>query len=174
MAYVGGLIVKPCCGDLYYTNNRGQKVYQVYTDGACTDNGKPGASAGLGVFFGDGNPLNKSERFIGHKQSNQLAELAAVKRAYEVIEWIRTQDLYEIYTDSEYVINCLTNWSKTWEVNGWRTSSGQNVKNQDLIKEVLVLMRRCRNVVGIVKVKGHSDVDGNVKADRLAREGARQ
>ena len=30
---------------------------QVYTDGACEKNGKVGAKAGVGVFFGDGHPL---------------------------------------------------------------------------------------------------------------------
>lgn len=29
----------------------------VYTDGACLNNGKPNAKAGIGVWFGDNNPL---------------------------------------------------------------------------------------------------------------------
>lgn len=30
---------------------------QVYTDGACENNGKPNARAGYGVWFGDDHPL---------------------------------------------------------------------------------------------------------------------
>ena len=29
----------------------------VYTDGACENNGKPNAKAGIGVWFGDNHPL---------------------------------------------------------------------------------------------------------------------
>lgn len=29
----------------------------VYTDGACENNGKSNAKAGIGVWFSDGNPL---------------------------------------------------------------------------------------------------------------------
>ncbi|OMH81867.1 Ribonuclease H [Zancudomyces culisetae] len=50
------------------------KIFSVYTDGACSGNGKGGSQAGLGVFFGDGDPRNLSERLQG-PQTNNRAEL---------------------------------------------------------------------------------------------------
>ena len=46
----------------------------VYTDGACSYNGREGARAGIGVYWGDKHPFNVSER-LGGKQTNQRAEI---------------------------------------------------------------------------------------------------
>ena len=54
----------------------------VYTDGACSNNGKKSAKAGIGVYFGEGDPRNISERITG-KQTNNAAELTAILRAVE-------------------------------------------------------------------------------------------
>lgn len=56
----------------------------VYTDGACTKNGKPGAKAGYGVFFGDDNPYNLSEPLEGHP-TNQRAEMTAALEAMRIV-----------------------------------------------------------------------------------------
>ena len=38
---------------------------EVYTDGACPNNGRGGARAGVGVYWGDHHPLNYSSRVEG-------------------------------------------------------------------------------------------------------------
>jgi len=43
----------------------------------------------------------------------------------------------EVRTDSQYVKEGATNWSKNWEKNGWRTYSGDSVKNQSEWRELL-------------------------------------
>ena len=43
--------------------------YYVYTDGACSNNGRENASAGIGIYFGENDARNASQRIIG-KQSN--------------------------------------------------------------------------------------------------------
>ena len=40
---------------------------EVYTDGACPNNGKSEARAGVGVWWGDGHGLNYSRRVTGDK-----------------------------------------------------------------------------------------------------------
>ncbi len=47
----------------------------VYTDGACTGNGKANPIAGVGAYFGPNDPRNISELLPGEKQTNQRAEL---------------------------------------------------------------------------------------------------
>ncbi|PSN56821.1 hypothetical protein C0J52_02707 [Blattella germanica] len=56
---------------------------KVYTDGACTKNGRVGARAGVGVFFGDGHPLNYSEPVQG-RQTNNTAEIQAATCALDL------------------------------------------------------------------------------------------
>lgn len=51
-----------------------QNVTVVYTDGSCKRNGKADSVAGIGVFFGEDDPRNVSERIAGN-QTNQRAEL---------------------------------------------------------------------------------------------------
>jgi len=46
----------------------------IYTDGACPNNGKDGARAGIGVWFGRNDPRNISERCPGD-QTNNRAEM---------------------------------------------------------------------------------------------------
>ena len=56
----------------------------VYTDGACVNNGKPDARAGFGVWFGENDPRNVSESFTG-PQTNNRAELLAIIRALTIL-----------------------------------------------------------------------------------------
>ena len=56
-----------------------------YTDGACQGNGTEGARAGVGVFYGKNDPRNISTSLQGKHQTNQRAELTAIKLALEGI-----------------------------------------------------------------------------------------
>ena len=57
----------------------------VFTDGACQNNGKPNAIASWAVYFNENDSRNASELIIG-KQTNQVAELTAIIKAYEILE----------------------------------------------------------------------------------------
>lgn len=50
----------------------------VYTDGACSANGRRGAKAGIGVFWGDDHPDNIAEPLKDGPPTNNRAELMAV------------------------------------------------------------------------------------------------
>lgn len=160
--------------DLNYVDHEGDTIYEVYTDGACIRNGQPDAKAGYGVYFGANNPENRSITLRGRLQTNQRAELQAIKEAYQIIKKWDDGHYYEIYSDSDYAIKCVTKWWEKWDSNGWRNSKGDPVANRDKIQEILDLMhdKGCRKVIGIQKVKAHSDCEGNNGADELAREAA--
>lgn len=157
-----------------YENENGETVYKVYVDGSCLNNGASNAIGGVGVHFGEWHPWNVSERLPGSPQTNQRAELAAVKRAYEVIDAKGNGGKYEIHTDSAYAIGCLTEWAPTWQRRGWINSEGSPVQNQDLIRALLLVRDRpsCRHVT-LKKCEGHSQDYYNDKADHLAKMGAR-
>jgi ribonuclease HI len=77
----------------------------------------------------------------------------------------------QITSDSKYTINCASVWYKNWERNGWRSSKGDAVLNQDLIKAIRAKIeeRNGQKAKTIFKwVKGHAKDPGNIAADALA------
>ncbi|KAK4647068.1 uncharacterized protein QC761_122230 [Podospora bellae-mahoneyi] len=145
----------------------------VYTDGAAPGNGKRHATAGIGVYFGAGDPRNISKRLPGPLQTNQRAELMAVLLALQAFD---PAESVEIRTDSQYSIDCVTKWYRGWVRNGWLSAKGAAVKNDDIIKPIRALIDE-RDAAGartkFTKVAGHSGDPGNDAADRLAVLGAR-
>ncbi|XP_026088579.1 ribonuclease H1 isoform X1 [Carassius auratus] len=140
----------------------------VYTDGCCTANGKIGARAGIGVYWGRDHPLNVAERLPG-RQTNQRAELQAACKA---LEQARENNLKKvvIYTDSKFTINGITSWVKTWKSNGWRLKGGGVIVNKEDFQKLDNLNAELEVVW--MHIPGHAGYTGNEEADRLSREGA--
>lgn len=116
---------------------------------------------------------NISERLTGTPQTNQRAELTAIKRALEVVE--DDQDV-AIYSDSKYSISCVTEWWRGWIKKDWKTAQGKDVENQDLIRPIIALIQVREKAGGKTQfnwVKGHSSNAGNIAADLLAVKGAK-
>ncbi len=116
----------------------------VYTDGACLGNGQPSPSAGCAFVYRSNRGISSFRLEIEgptgqpHPQTSNRAELRAVIAALEFLAWHKegwTQ--VAIATDSEYVVNGVTNWVHEWIRNGWTTAQGIPVKNQDLWEELL-------------------------------------
>lgn len=144
------------------------KTIQMYTDGACSGNPGPGGYAVVVVF-------DKPEAFYGYETetTNNRMELTAVVNATDIaIGFIASGDCDEVYInlDSAYVYNAIDqNWLSVWAQNNWKNKSNATVKNADLWKEMVKLLGRqeAKNV-HYVKVKGHSDIRGNIIADKIA------
>lgn len=142
----------------------------VFTDGACINNGKPNAIAGIGVFLTNNDPRNVSRRVEG-KQTNNVAELSAILEVFTILEEeIERGDIINIYSDSKYSINSFTVWAIKWKQNNWTKKNG--IKNLDLIKRGYELFNKYNNV-NIFHIKAHTGLTdklsiGNENADRLA------
>lgn len=120
----------------------------IYTDGASS--GNPGPS-GIGVFMRFGAHEREISRYIGIS-TNNIAELTAIEAALESLK--RTDLPVRLHTDSSYACGLL--------VNGWKAQ-----KNVPLVNRIKSLMTRFHDLK-IIKVKGHSGVQGNERADQLA------
>ena len=78
----------------------------VFTDGACSNNGKINAKASIGIYFKDNDPRNISRRIKG-KQTYNTAELSAVIEVFSILQnEISSNEDSIIYSDSEYTIRC--------------------------------------------------------------------
>jgi ribonuclease HI len=136
--------------------------YVVYTDGACK--GNPGPSAWGAVLLVAGEVKFAGGGFIGH-QTNQVAEItAAIEGLSRVPEGARV----ELVSDSQYTLKGLTEWRTGWERKGWRTASGEPVKNLEVWKRLFALADKRK--VTVRWVKGHNGDVMNERADDLANK----
>lgn len=147
----------------------------MFTDGACSGNGRKGAKAGYAVWFPENKDLSASDRIPADEpQTNNRAELTAIWRATHILDekGFHDQDIV-IYTDSDYCIKCLTKYIATWVSNGWKTSEGKAVLNQDLIKDISERLSKFKSH-RFVHVRAHTGGEDDLSrnndvVDRMAR-----
>lgn len=150
-----------------------ESTIRVYTDGACSNNGGPGARAGIGVFFGEGDPRNYSGRIEG-KQTNNTAELGALLYVSQILgSEIAAGRQVEIYSDSQYALRCCTTYGAKLKAKGWRKGK-KPVANLELVKRAYNAYEGLVNVA-FHYVPAHTGRDdphsvGNDGADRLANQ----
>ena len=148
----------------------------VFTDGACPNNGKGGARAGLGVWWNHGHKLNVSARVRGEKQTNNVGEIQAIVKAIEKAIEMKTIKKLQINTDSEFTINSVNKWMPGWKKKGWRKADGKEVANKDdfIILDKVIQSAKVDNNIDIKwqHVRGHAGIEGNEEADKLAVVGA--
>jgi len=134
----------------------------IYTDGACRGNPGPGGwgalikfdSAEKGIFGGQTDTTN-----------NQMELLAAI----EGLAILKESCSVELFTDSKYVMDGITQWIQNWKKNNWRTAAKKDVKNKELWQKLDQLISH--HQVQWHWVKGHSGDAGNETADLLANKG---
>jgi ribonuclease HI len=124
-------------------------VIQLWTDGACSGNPGP---AGAGVLLRHKDIEREIYEYLGHG-TNNIAELTAILLGLKAVEAPETP--VQVITDSSYSIGLLTK--------GWKPKA-----NQALVASLREEMRRFKDLT-FVKVKGHAGVEGNERADELAR-----
>lgn len=147
-------------------------MQQVFTDGACSRNGRRGACAGIGVYFGPNDPRNVSDPLDDDDcHTNQRAELYALGTALEIL-LSEPPTPTILFSDSEYAINCITRWANNWRKRGWKKADGEEVKNLDIIKPTVEIWDRLQARGASVTV-AHVQRDLNTDADALAVDGAR-
>ena len=141
--------------------------YSVYTDGACSNNGKASACAGIGVFFGKDDPRNVSRKVVG-KQTNNTAELTAIIDTHPLIypDLVAGKKI-AIVSDSEYAIKCATSYGEKCNKTGWK----KEIPNKELVKTIYELYVETR--VQFIHIRAHTDNTdvhsiGNDQVDKLA------
>ena len=75
----------------------------------------------------------------------------------------------DLYTDSQYLRQGMTEWMSNWKVKGWKNSKKEPVKNADLWKILDSLA--IQHQINWHWVKGHSGHLENDLVDALANQG---
>lgn len=134
----------------------------IYTDGACRKNPGPG---GYGVYILEG----KNKKIIqGYNEltTNNAMELMGILIALKyAIKYPNNN--YKIHTDSSYALNTCKTWIYSWVNNG----TIHIRPNSSILKRIYKFLIELENLkvnYELIKVKGHSDNEGNNYADYLA------
>ena len=136
----------------------------IYCDGACLNN--PGKSgSGLSIYSDNNKPilLYGDYKELG---TNNTAELNALYKALVIASESEATNI-TIFSDSQYSIDCVTKWAYGWKNKSW-TKKGGEIKNLEIIKISHELYDTIKNKITVKHVKGHSGVEGNELADRMA------
>ena len=126
----------------------------IYTDGACSGNPGP---MGIGAVVINDGVRNEISEFLG-TGTNNIAELTAILRALESLDEAARARQVLVHTDSSYSIGLLTK--------GWKAKA-----NQELVATLRELAKKFP-LLRMVKVKAHSGIPENERADQLAVDGA--
>ncbi|MHB1318757.1 MAG: ribonuclease HI [Anaerolineae bacterium] len=107
--------------------------YEVYARGCALGNPGP-AGYGAIIVGAQGESLRSGGWPVA---SNNVMDLWAIIYA---LQSLPGPARVTVHTSSKYVIDGATRWLPSWERSGWRTQSGQPVKNPELWQELSQVM----------------------------------
>lgn len=154
-------------------------IVTIYTDGSCirkptskddcednvTMNNGIGCGGWAYIVINRKPEYNSCTAGSAHNTTSARMELTA---AYKAVESIKYSAIINLFSDSEYVVGGLKNLGR-WDGNGWKTKNGEPVKNVDLWKKILSIMRERKIDVFSHWIKGHSGNAINEAADKIAQ-----
>lgn len=139
------------------TKNENSSSAHAFVDGSF--------NVATGVYGYGGFLVNNSEKYIiqgcgddpdmasmRNVAGEVLGSMAAIKKAIELN--LKSIDIYYDYMGIEM-----------WATGGWKRNKKGTIEYYDYIQSV-----KDKIMLNFIKVKGHSGVDGNEEADRLAKE----
>ena len=135
------------------------KRVMIYTDGACSGNPGPGGWGAI-LFF------NGSEKEVSGGEAHTTNNRMEIRAAIEGLNALKRSCAVDLFTDSQYVRQGITQWMHNWKRRGWRTADNKPVKNEDLWRELDEAA--ARHDVAWHWVKGHADDPINIRVDELA------
>ncbi len=135
-------------------------LIQIYTDGACIKNPGRGGWAAI-LLFDD----NRKELSGGHSATtNNRMELTA---AIEALASLESPTEVEVYSDSKYLVQGMTEWMANWKRRGWQRHK-RTLKNLDLWLQLDKL--DSIHKVTWRWIKGHAGNEMNEAVDKLASQ----
>ncbi|MDP2385944.1 MAG: ribonuclease H [Bacteroidota bacterium] len=145
---------------------------EVFTDGSCHTQKCIGAWASIVFVDGQKTVLSGKEENTTHNRM----EIVAVIKAIEYIQhnFTSIQNI-NIVSDSQYVIGLIGREVK-FESKNFLTNSGNEIRNIDLVKELLELNKKFH--LQFIKIKAHQKktevINYNIEVDKLCREIVRE
>jgi ribonuclease HI len=136
------------------------KTVNIYTDGACKGNPGAGGWCAILEYEGKEKELCDGERLTTNNRMELIAAIQGLKA-------LKTKCKVNLYSDSQYLVNAINKgWLDGWKQKGWKKADKSPVLNDDLWKELDVLLQK--HTVNFIWVKGHDGHIYNERCDTLA------
>jgi ribonuclease HI len=141
---------------------------EIYTDGSCHTQLCIGAWAAV-ILVNDSKIVLSG---IEHKTTHNRMEILGVINSIKyIIENHKHINELKIVSDSQYVIG-LVNRKTKFTLSDYKTKAGNDIRNIDLVKELLSLLNNMP--VEFVKIKAHQKstdvINYNIEVDKLSRK----
>ena len=137
---------------------------EIYTDGGCRGNQVDVNVGGWGALLIWGEHRLELKGGEPNTTNNKMELTGAI----EALRAVKNTDVpVDVYVDSAYVLNGITQWIYGWIKKDWKNSKKEPVANKELWLELYAQKKRFSDI-SFHKVKGHSTNNGNNKADELA------
>lgn len=143
-------------------------TYELYTDGSALvgkvpPGGKAEGPCGWAFLIIRSDGVTRKGWGGLPRATNSRAEMTA---AIQALSFLREDRCGVVRADSQYVVNGMTVWRRSWEARGFK-----NVANLDLWR-TLYALADARPSIRFEWVKGHADNEHNNHVDRLAGKAA--
>ncbi len=147
-------------------------MIEIFTDGSCHTQKLVGAWASIIFMNNQKVVLSGVEYETTHNRMEILAVVNAIKHIHQLNEGYKN---IKIVSDSQYVIG-LVNRQHKFLASHFKTKSGNDIRNIDLVKEFLQLIENLD--VEFVKIKAHQkpevNTNYNIEVDKLSRRLVRE
>ena len=140
-----------------------RKQVEIFTDGACKGNPGPG---GWGAILRLGTTEKELSGGEAATTNNRMELTGAIRGLAQLSQPCDVT----LYTDSRYVIDGITKWVFGWIKNGWVNAAKKPVANEDLWRELLIVIKPHK--IKWQWVKGHDGHPENERVDKLASDEA--
>ena len=142
----------------------------IYTDGSC----KKGVTSSAIIVVKEQEVMWEAVELHPGSFTNNYGELIAIKMAIDYCLDHQPEEETILYTDSNYSLQCCTQWVHTWRKNGWRTAKGTAVAHADIIDYLADNLTRCHLTMkhiyahtGATTTTG--EINWNDRVDKLAQ-----
>ena len=145
---------------------------KIFTDGSCHTQQCVGAWAAVILIDEHKIVLSGKENDTTHNRMEISAVINSIK--YIQLHFKHITDI-KIVSDSQYVIGLIGRQSK-FSVSDFKTKAGKDIRNIDLLKELLNLVSTIK--VQFFKIKAHQKptdiINYNIEVDKLSRQIVRE
>lgn len=138
-------------------------IVEIFCDGACSQNGMENSRGGWACLIRRG----KQERIYDGEDPDTTNNRMELTAAISALEMLDDRETAVVYSDSQYLVNGITKWVKTWQKNNWVTSSKGRVQNVDLWERLIAL--RDKHRAQFKWIRGHSTEEIDL-VDKYAKE----
>lgn len=166
--------------ELKFPDKKKKSFIECYTDGGCYNNGRH-KGIGAWAFFINSDVAHLVDeelsplltRASGGREgtTNNEMEMMALHNLMDMLirSGLEKEDI-KVYIDSSYVVRCFNDgWYATWQMNGWRNSNGDPVKNAELWRKMLNLYNNFTDIE-FIHIRGHRGIYGNEVCDKMCKQ----